>query len=296
MAYQSYYSVSISYKLIDYDWDRTSQLRGKCELPKVHCPQCQYEYSYDSFAALPEPVPASIRRMLKKRKREFEREKESLPPLMRITRLFAVTPQEFATIEQQVRQAYNLPPARRVQPGTELGELYIRRQVYEPEWHVYEAGGRVIVTQVMRQRLERLQISNLLWFPVLNPEGQPIGLWQLVVMGQNVLPEIDAGAWWQCPDCGRWHIEPMGHETVGFRVPESITDDFVYLEEEGLVVSERVVEVLLELGEEAVWGLEFTPLDQRRMRLTPPTEEELREMEEALEEWRRLTEPPSIPE
>ncbi|GIV10874.1 MAG: hypothetical protein KatS3mg020_0365 [Fimbriimonadales bacterium] len=295
MSYRHYYSVAIQFHP-DYDWN--PRLRGRCELPLVRCPQCHYEYHNEPFATLPEPVPGAVRRMLQTRKRKSDQEKAALPPLERLTRLFTVTPQEFAAIEQQVRQAYNLPSMRRVAPGTTLGQLYLPRLHYEPIWQVYVCPqwGRVIMTQAIRQRLERLEVANLLWFPVLNREGQPLGLWQLVVMGQNVLPEIDAGAWQQCPDCGRWHIEPMGHETVGFRVPESITDDFVYLEEEGLVVSERVVEVLLELGEETVWGLEFTPLDQRRKRLMPPTEEELREMEETLEEWRRLTGPPSIPE
>ncbi len=61
----------------------------------------------------------------------------------------------------------------------------------------------------------------------------------------------------------------------------------------GLVASERVVEVLGGLGDGSVRGLRFVPVSEvERKKVPPPSEEELRQWEQAFEEARRLITPP----
>lgn len=260
------------------DWSFNPRFRGQCELPMVLCPQCETQYSGDAFSALPEPVPATVRKVL----RGF-----------RPTDL--VLPSKFARLELLVRQAYRLPPERRVEPGISLGALYLIRKRFEPAWHVYHswAVDRTFFTSLARQRLESLRSSNLLWFPLLDKEGQSRDIWQLVVLGIDVVPEIDVGEWWQCSECGHWRLDFRGHESVGFEVPDSATgEDFVHLAMVGLVVSERVVEILRTLGDGAVWGLDFIPLAQwRRRQLTPA---DIEEGMESFEELAKTIRPPEF--
>jgi hypothetical protein len=114
----------------------------------------------------------------------------------------------------------------------------------------------------------------------------------MVVLGKDIVPETDGGLWWQCAECGHWQLDLAGQASVGFQVPEGITDDFVFLEVVGLVVSERVVETFQALGEKAVWGLEFIPLSQwRKRKLTPA---DIEELEKSFEELAGTIRPPDF--
>ena len=261
----------------EIDWDFNPRFRGRCELPMVLCSQCETQYSEDAFSAVPESVPITVRKALRK---------------FKPTDL--VSPSKFAELEQLVRRAYGFPPERRILPGASLGPLYLFRKRFEPAWQVYHSWGvdRVFVTELARQRLGRLKIPNLCWFPLFNREGQAMSLWQLVVLGKTIVTEIDGGQWWYCDECGHWRLDLAGQESVGFQVPEGIQEDFVFLEIVGLVVSERVVETFQSLGEGAVWGLEFIPLSQwRRRELTPA---DIEELEKSFEELAKTIRPPDF--
>jgi hypothetical protein len=84
-----------------------------------------------------------------------------------------------------------------------------------------------------------------------------------------------------------------GRQAATLNVPDEFSEDFVYLETIGVVISERVVDLLYSLGADTVW-VEFEPLSQRRV-LSP---ELLREEEErsrvALEELQRSIRPPEF--
>jgi hypothetical protein len=273
--HQSYYVVWTGGG--DVDWDFNPRFRGRCELPMVLCSQCMMQYSNDAFSAVPEDVPITVRKVLRK---------------FKPTDL--VSPSKFAELERLVRRAYGFPPERRIQPGTSLGPLYLFRERFEPAWQVYHSWSvdRVFVTEPARQRLARLNIPNLCWFPLFNKEEQPTDLWQMVVLGKDIVPETDGGLWWQCAECGHWQLDLAGQASVGFQVPEGITDDFVFLEVVGLVVSERVVETFQALGEKAVWGLEFIPLSQwRKRKLTPA---DIEELEKSFEELAGTIRPPDF--
>jgi hypothetical protein len=173
--------------------------------------------------------------------------------------------------------------------------MYLMRKEYVPAWHIYKSPewGRVVLSGVARRQLEQLRVSNLLWFPVLNRDRRPLDLYQLVVLGNFVLPEIDVGEWQQCSVCGHWRVILSGRQAATLNVPDEFSEDFVYLETIGVVISERVVDLLYSLGADTVW-VEFEPLSQRRV-LSP---ELLREEEErsrvALEELQRSIRPPEF--
>jgi hypothetical protein len=206
-----------------------------------------------------------------------------------------VAPSEFAELEHLVRSAYGFTSERLVLPGTALGEMYLTRKQYFPEWHIHKSSewDRVILTDEARRQLERLRLPNLLWFPVLNRERQPLNRWQLVVLGKFVLPEIDAGEWQQCPVCRHWEVVLGGRQATTLSVPDGVVDDFVYLETVGLVISERVVDLLYSLGEGTVW-IEFEPLSQRRVLSPQLLEEEEARSRAALEELWRSIRPPEF--
>jgi len=272
--YQAYYELGYG----EIDWDFNPKILGCAELPFVLCPACQTQDFGDPFATIPEPVPKSVRQRLRRYKPTA-----------------CVPPAEFAELEHLVRSAYDFPPERLILPGTVLGEMYLTRTRYTPDWHIYKSPewGRVILSGEARRRLERLRMPNLLWFPVLNKEKQPLDLWQLVVLGKFVLPDIDTGEWQQCATCRHWKVMLSGRQAAALSVPSGIVEDFVYLETVGLVISERVVDVLYSLGESAVW-VHFEPLSQRRV-LSPQLlqEEEVRSRA-ALEALQRSIRPPEF--
>ncbi len=205
-----------------------------------------------------------------------------------------MSPQEFRAIEQRVRVAYGFPPERRIVPGTDLGPLYLSRKHFEPHWQVYK-GYNLFFTGKARQAVEQLNPSNLLWFPVWRTRTRHWDIWQLVVVEQKRLPAIEGGQWVQCPECWGWSIDAPYGVTIRFAVPEegAQVGDFVCLEGLGLVVSERVVEALVGLGDGSVRGLRFVPVSEVEWRrVPPPSEEELRQWEQVFEEARRLITPP----
>jgi hypothetical protein len=260
------------------DWDFNPRILRRADLPYKLCPACQTKDFGDPFATIPEPVPKLVHQRLR-RYRPTE----------------CVSPDEFAELEHLVRSAYNFPPERLILSGTVLGEMYLMRKEYVPAWHIYKSPewGRVVLSGVARRQLEQLRVSNLLWFPVLNRDRRPLDLYQLVVLGNFVLPEIDVGEWQQCSVCGRWRVILSGRQAATLNVPDEFSEDFVYLETIGVVISERVVDLLYSLGADTVW-VEFEPLSQRRV-LSP---ELLREEEErsrvALEELQRSIRPPEF--
>ena len=278
-----------SKEVLEVDWDFTPTLSGiRLYLPMVKCPKCGTSYHSDFTAPLPEPIPLTIRKMvyaLLRRPRE---------PLSVVT----VSPQEFRAIEQRVRVAYSLPPERRIVPGTDLGPIYLRSKHFEPQWHVY-LGYWLYFTGKARQAVERLNPPNLLWFPVWQTRTRHWDIWQLAVLGQKRLPEIAGGQWVQCAECLGWNMDAPDGATIRFAVPEVGMEfgDFLCLEYLGLVVSERVVEVLEGLGRGSVLGTRFVPVSEVELRMVPPpSEEELRRMEQEfrkeMEELRRMIEPP----
>ncbi len=270
---------------IDVDWDFDPKQRGiPLSLPQVYCTECDTWYYSDFTAPMPEPIPLAIRRFihaLQRRPRE---------PLSILT----VPPDEFRTIEKKVRTAYGFPPERRIVPGTDLGPIYLLRQRFEPRWQVYK-GYELFFTGKARQAVERLKPPNLLWFPVWQTRTRHWDIWQLAVLGQKRLPAIEGGQWVQCPECWGWSIDALYGVTIRFAVPEegAQVGDFVCLEGLGLVVSERVVEALVGLGDGSVRGLRFVPVSEVEWRrVPPPSEEELRQWEQMFEEARRLITPP----
>jgi hypothetical protein len=260
------------------DWDFNPRILRRADLPYKLCPACRTKDFGDPFATIPEPVPKLVHQRLR-RYRPTE----------------CVSPDEFAELEHLVRSAYNFPPERLILSGTVLGEMYLMRKEYVSAWHIYKSPewGRVVLSGVARRQLEQLRVSNLLWFPVLNRDRRPLDLYQLVVLGNFVLPEIDVGEWQQCSVCGHWRVILSGRQAATLNVPDEFSEDFVYLETIGVVISERVVDLLYSLGADTVW-VEFEPLSQRRV-LSP---ELLREEEErsrvALEELQRSIRPPEF--
>lgn len=281
----------------DLDWE--DKLRApRVSLPPVKCPLCEAYYTSKQWFSIPEPVPSSVRQLLWRWEQRL-RKRKTHP-----TELVPMLPHEFADLAQRVRRAYGFPPERRIVPGTHLGPLYLLSKHFRPAWLVYyEWWVGPIFTESAKRFLERLNVTNLLWFPVLyrKDEPHPAGLWQVVFIGQSVLPDLDAGQWVQCPECLGWRVEATEVYDVGFAVPpQAEKEDFLYLEEVGMVVSERVVESLHSLGENALWGGEFIPLEQWRKRVAPPSPEEIerwqREAEESFQELLRSIKPPLIPE
>lgn len=280
---------------IDWDWEdrvRTPSIA----LPPVKCPVCGAYYTGDKWFSIPEALPPALRSLIVRWEQRL-RTRKTHP-----VELVPMLPQEFAGLAQRVRSAYGFPPERRIVPGTDLGPLYLRCRHYQPTWHIFFSSqvSRVIFKQAAKQSLESLGISSLLWFPVLYRRGfpHPLSLWQVVFVGESVLPELDAGQWVQCPECLGWRIEASGVMDVGFAVPSFAGQgaDFLYLETVGMVVSERVMDALQSLGEGAVWGGEFIALEQFRRRVAPlsPEEEQQlrREAEESFEALLRSLKPP----
>lgn len=277
-------------------WNWEAKVRApRIDLPPVKCPACEAYYTADPWFPIPEPVPSSLRQLLwrwEQRLRKRKTHPVELVPLL---------PQEFANLAQRVRRAYGFPPERRIVPGTDLGPLYLLHKEFQPAWHIFSSSqvSRILFTGSTKQLVERLKRPYFSWFPVLyrKDEPHPAGLWQVVFIGQCVLPDLDAGQWVQCPECLGWQIEAIGEEDVGFAVPSHAEkDDFVYLETVGMVVSECVVERLHSLGEHALWGWEFIPLERWRRRVAPLSHEESlrlqREAEESFEALLRSIKPP----
>ena len=268
-----------SYYILGYDktdWDFNPRILRRANLPYKFCPACQTKDLGNPFAAIPEPVPKPV----------YQRLRNYRPTE-------CVSPDEFTELEHLVRSAYNFPNERLILPGTVLGEMYLMRREYVPAWHIYKSPewGRIVLSGVARRQLEQLGVSNLLWFPVLNRDRQPLDLYQLVVQGNFVLPEIDVGEWQQCSVCGHWRVILSGRQAATLNVPDEISEDFVYLETVGVAISERVVDLLYSLGSNTVW-VEFEPLSQRRV-LSPLLlrEEEVRSRAALEELWRSIRPP-----
>lgn len=282
------------------DWDWEAKVRApRIDLPPVRCPACGAYYTGNQWFSIPEPVPASLRQLLTRWNQRL-RQRKTHP-----VELVPMLPREFADLAQRVRRAYGFPPQRRIVPGTDLGPLYLLSKYFQPAWHIYSSSqvSRVLFTEAAKQLIDGLRIPYFLWFPVLyrRDEPHPAGLWQVVFIGQSVLPDLDAGQWVQCPECLGWRVEATEVYDVGFAVPpHAEKEEFLYLEEVGMVVSERVVESLHSLGENALWGGGFIPLEQWRKRVAPPSPEEIerwqREAEESFQELLRSIKPPLIPE
>lgn len=281
----------------EIDWDWEEEVRApRIDLLPVKCPVCEAYYTGNQWFSIPEPVPSSLRQLLwrwEQRLRKRKTHPAELVPML---------PHEFADLAQRVRRAYGFPPERRIVPGTDLGPLYLFSKYFQPAWHIFSSSqvSRIIFTEAAKQLIERLRIPYFSWFPVLyrKDEPHPAGLWQVVFVGQSVLPDLDAGQWVQCPECLGWQIEASGVVDVGFAVPSFVGQDadFLYLEGVGMVVSERVVESLQSLGEHALWGGEFIPLERWRRRVAPLSPEESqrlqREAEESFEALLRSLKPP----
>ncbi|MCL6534138.1 MAG: hypothetical protein K6U12_12795 [Armatimonadetes bacterium] len=280
----------------EIDWDWEERVRApRIALPLVKCPACAAYYTGNPWFSIPEPVPSSLRQLLWRWEQRL-RERKTHP-----VELVPMLPHEFADLAQQVRRTYGFPPERRIVPGTDLGSLYLFSKDFRPAWHIYSSSqvSRVLFTGSAKQLVERLRTPYFLWFPVLyrKDEPHPAGLWQVVFIGQCVLPHLDAGQWVQCPECFGWDIKASGVEDIGFAVPaHAEKEDFIYLEGVGMVVSERVAESLQSLGEHALWRVEFIPLARRRRRVAPLSPEESqrlqREAEESFEELLRSLKPP----
>lgn len=234
--------------------------KEKMRMPKRFCATCKD--SVDAVgASLPEPILAQVRNKIKpyqlgaqnrlphdlvvRQLEAWDNDDWTNPVHEEVARFGALTPLEYKTIEQFVRDCYKMPSGRLVLPQTELGPKKIRKS-FSPHWNLLIANDSLFVTQPVKSLLSEMEFSGIKFFPVYTTDTEHSELYEAVIFGDGGIPEISAGGkWHQCPECENWYLQ--ADHPVKLSVNEQQWDgsDFFHLARQGAVyVSEKAVRIL----------------------------------------------------
>lgn len=252
----------IDHDILDAEFGESLNIKRTLLLPWVYCSACGQHWGSKIAADIPEPLLPKARQLLtpypqyipeelmRKIAQIFDEGREDDAESQEIFRQAEtygdIPPNEFYTLEGILRDIYNLPPRRLIEPRARLGPLFIRKG-YRPKWDVYHDSSSLYFSQRAGDELLKTGITGLELFPVYTRGGKPSEVYEAVVTGWGGLPCLvsPGGEYFQCEGCKRWYLR--GEHPLKIRLDESQWDgsDFFHLAWGGAVyVSERVYEIL----------------------------------------------------
>ena len=262
-----------------YDLDFEPYRRQELQLPKMYCNSCGRLFASAPDASnIPEPIPKAVVALLAPYQKDvpedlhrryweaFGRSDWNNPVIHEHERFNSASVEEFRTLSHQIRRLYGLASHRPVMPNAYLGPHFVRKS-FSPRWGAYgpdAATGSLYFSSEVADALTNQGISGIELFPVQTSTGKQSSVYLAVVTGDGGVPTTDGGQVVVCERCGGWEVQ--GRVQVHYQVDERQWDgsDFFRLRYPFLLVSERVVAVLRQLGESLFPYTRVEPLAERQ--------------------------------